>query len=169
MTDSREIIIQAAVEQLRVIREDFFDQAAEIKELERRMIAGQKFYSLVIIPKPGWAQSEQQEDIKVLGGEDLEGAINSAKELYAKIYHKGRPTNRLRPVTVGILVPSADQVSARVGKNWYDLLMNAKIPGGRGEGNLLNKSEMSEDEIKKLHSSRLIDLPEEVWRPLFDK
>ena len=169
MTDSREVIIQAAVEILRVIREDFFDQAAGIKELERRMIAGQKFYSLVIIPKPAWAQSESQEDIRVLGGEDLEGTIASAKELYEKIYKKSRPTNRLRPITVGILVPSARQASARVGNNWCDLLVNAKISGGRGEGNLLNESEMSEDERNKLHSSRLIELPEEVWGPLFNE
>jgi len=169
--DNREAIVQAAVKKLRVIREVFFDKAAAIKELERRMTAGQEFYSLVIIPKPMWAQSESQEDIRVLGKEDLEGVIKSAKDLHGKIYPKGF-TALLSPITVGILVPSADRVSAGIGDNWYDLLVHGKIPGyggDRGEGNLLNIEEMSEDERNKLRSSRLIELPEEVWRPLFDK
>lgn len=165
---TNEVILAATVDILQKKREFLTRQAALIENFENSIIKGKEFYSLVIIPKPVWAQSESQEDIKVINKGDLEAAIEKAKELCEKKY-KSKPTDSFRPITIGILLPSARDLPMGIGDDWFSLIVNGKIPGAREEGNLLGEEGMGEEEMEKLRSSRFIEFPKSVWAPFFNK
>jgi len=163
-----EVVLAAAADILEKIREDLVEQAASVESFKNSVIEGKEFYSLVIIPKPIWAQSRLQEDIRVLRKGDLEGAVGRAKEIYKEIY-ENKPTAPSRPMTIGVLLPFARSLPKFIGDDWFSLIVNERLPYGRETGEYPSEEEMNEEEWEKLKSSRFIELPRSAWAPFFNK
>ncbi|MDD5568960.1 MAG: hypothetical protein PHG23_00920 [Candidatus Pacebacteria bacterium] len=164
--------LEAVLEELRKRKDRLKKKISQIEEtisatesIEAEIAEKRKIYWLVIIRKPGWAQSESQRHIRVLSGGNLLKTIKSAKDLYKEIYscdYKPGNSSYRQPATIGAFIPFRGNASISNITQWPDLFMMGELPSVGDRFSLfLLKSDGPEQEFWQsgIKDSEFIELP----------